>query len=176
VCLPGFSLLVLGPRRTRAIAFPLALGFLMLPIPSGFRSGIHLALREMTTSGSAWLLHQLGRPALANGTLLHMPHGSFHVVEECSGFSAVYAAITVALVLAYLSRSWGRRVLLLALAFPLALGGNVLRITGLGLLAESRGYEILETPVHVLSGYASFVLSLALLFLFAERRSRSRAA
>jgi exosortase/archaeosortase family protein len=94
------------------------------------------------------------------------------VVEECSGFSALYAAVTVALVLAYLSRSWVRRVVILAVAFPLAILCNVARVVTLAILGEAHGYDVLDTPIHPLSGYASFVLGLALLFLFAERRPR----
>jgi exosortase/archaeosortase family protein len=94
------------------------------------------------------------------------------VVEECSGFSALYAAVTVALVLAYLSRSWVRRVVILGVAFPLAILCNVARVVTLAILGEAHGYDVLDTPIHPLSGYASFVLGLALLFLFAERRPR----
>jgi exosortase len=92
------------------------------------------------------------------------------VVEECSGFSALYAAVTVAFVLAYLSRSRARRIVLVLVAWPLALAGNVLRIVALAILAESRGFEVISTPLHLLSGYLSFVLTLFLVFAFAEPR------
>jgi exosortase len=169
LCLPGLSLLLLGRRRTRALAFPFFLSFLMLPIPSAFLTRIHLALRELAAAGGEEALYLLGVPALAQGSYLHLPHGTFEIIEECSGFSAVYAAFTIALILAYLSHSWRRRVLLLLIPVPLALAVNVLRVLILALLAETQGYTILDTPLHLLSGYATFILTLALVFTCAER-------
>ncbi len=113
-------------------------------------------------------------PVYTEATFLFLPNGTLSVVEECSGWSALFAGGTIALVLAYLSSSWRRRVLLLAVTVPLAVASNVLRITILALLSERYGYEILKTPVHVLSGYFTFVLTLVLIMLFAER-SRSPA-
>jgi exosortase len=175
LCLPGLSLLLLGPARTRALRFPLCLAFFMLPLPRPVLAPIHEFLQRLTTAGSEWVLHVMTLPALGEGTLLYLPHGTFRVVAECSGFGALYAGVTVALVLAYLSPSWKRRILLMALAAPLALAGNVLRIVGLAILAEWLGFQILNGPAHVLSGYASFVFTLGIIFLLAGTRSRSPA-
>jgi exosortase len=172
LALPGLSLLLLGPQRTRALAFPFFLSLFMLPVPGAFLQRLHLFLRELTSQGSERVLHLVGIPAFVDGTTIHLAHGTLRVVEECSGFSALYAAVTVALVLAYLSRSRVRRVALLGVAFPLAIVCNVARVVTLAILAEARGYDVLETPIHVLSGYASFVLTLVFLFLFAERHPR----
>jgi exosortase len=175
LCLPGLSLLLLGPRRTRALRFPLFLAFFMLPLPPLVILPLKESLQLVTAAGSEWFLHALRVPVLADGTLLGLAHGTLRVVPACSGFSALFAATTIALVLAYLSGSWARRLVLLGAAAPLALAGNVLRVSGLAILAEWRGYDILETSAHVLSGYASFVFTLGALFLCAEHgEPRSR--
>ena len=62
--------------------------------------------------------------------------------------------------------------MILGVTFPLALACNVARVSVLAVLAETQGYQVLDTPAHVLSGYATFVLTLAALFLFAERAPR----
>lgn len=173
LALPGLSLLLLGAQRTRALAFPFFLSLFMLPIPGAFLQRLHLFLREVTTWGTGWVLQLFGLPAFVEGTIINLPHGALKVVEECSGFSALYAAVTVALVLAYLSRSKARRVVILLAAFPLALACNVVRVGTLAILVEAQGYDVLDTPIHVLSGYASFVFTLGILFLFAERGPRS---
>jgi len=172
MALPGLSLLLLGPRRTRALAFPFALSFFMLPIPAAFLARVHLFLRERTAEGTEWVLQMLGFSVYREGTTLYLPNGALQVVEECSGFSALYAGITIALVLAYMSRSRRRRAVILGVTFPLALACNVARVSVLAVLAETQGYQVLDTPAHVLSGYATFVLTLAALFLFAERAPR----
>jgi len=174
--LPGLSLLLLGPKRTRALAFPFLLSFFILPIPGAFLQRLHLFLREFTAAGTEWVLHLFGLPALVEGTIIHLPRGALKVVEECSGFSALYAGVTIALVLAYMSRSKARRIVIVLAAFPLALACNVVRVTALAILAETYGYELLDTSIHILSGYVSFVLTLAVLFLFAERHPRRAAA
>ena len=175
ICLPGLSLLLLGPRRTRALRFPLCLAFFMLPLPHAVLGPIHDVLTRITTIGTEWVLHMMRLPAFAEGTLLHLPHGTFRVVEQCSGFSALYAAVTVSLVLAYMSHSWSRRAFLLSVAVPLAIAGNVLRIVLIAILAEWKGFHILDTPAHVLSGYASFILTLGVLLLLGGGPSGSRA-
>ncbi|MEN8182664.1 MAG: exosortase/archaeosortase family protein [Myxococcota bacterium] len=172
LCLPGLSLLLLGPRRTRALAFPFFLTLFMLPVPGAFMTQIHLYLRELTTDGTGWVLGQFGAPVFAQGTFIHLPHGTLKVVEECSGFSALYAAVTVALILAYMARSKTRRAVLLLAAVPLALACNVARIVALAILAEQAGYGLLDTPLHLLSGYITFILTLVALFLLAERQPR----
>lgn len=169
LALPGLSLLLLGPHRTRALLFPFLLSFFMLPIPGAFLSRLHLALRLLTAQGSETVLRFFGMPVLGEGTLLHMPNGSFRIIEECSGFAALYAAVTLALVLAYLAESPRRKLLLLLAPFPLAMASNVLRVVLLAFLAENIDYDVLETPIHVLSGYMTFVLTLAGLFALAER-------
>lgn len=172
VCLPGLSLLLLGPARTRVLLFPCFLAFFMLPIPAGFKVVIHGVLRQFTATHAANVLELLGKPAFNEGTHLFLPHGTFVVVEECSGFSALYAAVTISLVLAYLSDSKRRRLILLLAPWPLAMACNVARIVILALLAESQGFGILETPIHELSGYVTFLATLGLLFALAEHGPR----
>lgn len=176
LALPGISLLLLGPRRTRALLFPFCLSFFILPIPSAFLQRVHLALREITAAGAERLLQLLGFSVYVDGTYIFLPHGTLSVIEECSGFSALYAGVTIALVLAYMSRSRMRRAVILLSAVPLALVCNVVRVGTLAMLAEVYGYQLLDTPLHVLSGYVSFVLTLAILFLIAGRQPRKAVA
>jgi exosortase len=175
LALPGLSLLLLGVQRTRALAFPFFLSLFILPIPGAFLERLHLLLRELTAEGTERVMHLLGFSAYVEGTYIYLPNGTLSVIEECSGFSALYAGITISLVLAYMSRSKLRRAVLVLAAVPLALFCNVLRVTTLAILAEVYGYHLLDTSLHVLSGYFSFVLTLGILFLLAERHPRKKA-
>ena len=65
--------------------------------------------------------------------------------------------------------------LALVSVLPLAVASNVLRVTVLAVLAEWLGYGILDTPIHVVSGYATFVLTLVLIFTLAERPRSAQA-
>jgi exosortase len=175
LALPGFSLLLLGAERTRAIAFPLAFLAFALPIPLAFTEQIHWQLRQVATAGTAFAVPLFGVPVFAEGTTLHMANGALQVADACSGFSTLYAAIAVAALTAYSSASPTRRVIVLLSAAPLAIGANLLRVIGLVLLVVWQGEEILETFVHPLSGMLTFALALPIIFwLGGEQKGAAR--
>lgn len=165
--LPGLSLLALGPGRTRRLAFPLALGWLMLPIPAVVASQAHLALRLMSATATSYVVPLFGVAIARQGTTLIIPRGELEVSDACSGFSTLHASVTLALILAYLAPSLGRRALLLAVAPLLAVVTNVVRVSALVLLCHRYGFELLDTAAHQLSGYAAFAASLVVLFWLA---------
>lgn len=164
LALPGFSLLLLGAERTRAIAFPLAFLAFALPIPLAFTEQIHWQLRLIATAGTALVVPLFGVPLFVEGTTLHMANGALQVADACSGFSTLYAAIAVAALTAYSTTSRGRRVLVLASAVPLAIAANLLRVIALVLLVVWQGEAILDTILHPLSGMATFALALPIIF------------
>jgi exosortase len=176
LCLPGLSLLLLGARRTRQLAFPLTLAFFMLPIPAAFVQRVMLLLREISAVGAAELLSLVGVPVLREHTMLHLSGSSLMVADACSGFSTLYSAVTMALLLAYLTPSRIRRVVILAAAAPAAIIANVLRCAALSLMVQGWGTEFLETWLHPFTGLASFGLALAVLMMLAGRPLLKRLA
>ena len=164
MALPGLSLLLLGKPRTRAIAFPLAFLFLALPIPLTFTEQIHWQLRQVATAGSAAIVPWFGVPLYVEGTTLHMANGALEVADACSGFSTLYASIAVAALTAYSAPTLMRRILVLAVAAPIAIAANLLRVVSLVLLVVWQGPDILETWVHPFSGMATFALALPIIF------------
>jgi exosortase len=162
--LPGLSLLFLGTRRTMAIAFPLTFCLFAIPIPLALTEAIHLELRQITASATAVVLPWLGYPVFLEGTTLHLTTARLHVVEACSGFSTLYAAMAAACLVAYSTSSPRRRLLVLAAAAPIAIASNIIRVSGLSLLIVWYGIGILETIFHPLSGLMTFAISLPLIF------------
>ncbi len=171
LALPGVALLVLGARRTRDLAFPIALLPLMLPLPFAWLVPLHSVLRRVTAHGAMWVLQLMGRPTLLEGTTLRVPHAEVEIADACSGYSALFAALVLALVLCYLGRSNPRRALILLAAPVVAMFGNVLRAAYLVLAIEREGPGLLATPIHQLSGIIAFAGTLVVLFLLAERRA-----
>jgi exosortase len=164
IALPGLALLFLGLERTKAIAFPLAFAAFMLPIPLSFTERIHMWLRQIATVGTESVMPLFGVPVLAEGTTLHFASASLMVSDACSGFSTLYAAMAVACLTAYSATSASRRILVLALAAPLAIGANVLRVILLSLVVLWKGTYVLDTFIHPLSGMLTFVLALPVIF------------
>ena len=166
--LPGLALLFLGTARTKAILFPLAILFLTLPIPLVFTESIHLALRHIATKSVAWLLELLGVPVFSTGTLLEVEGGSLMVADACSGFATLYAAMTIAILTAYFCNSTRRRILVLLIAAPLAVGVNIMRVLILTLLVNWFGLDILKTSAHELSGLLTFMIALPIIFYLGQ--------
>ena len=172
LALPGLSLLFLGVERTKAIAFPLFLLVLALPIPLSFTETIHLKLRHLATAGTAAIVPHFGIPVFVEGTTLHMAAGALQIADACSGFSTLHAAIAVSLLTAYLTPSVPRRVLVLLAAAPIAIASNVLRIILLVVMVVWRGPDVLETFIHPLSGMMTFALSLPIIFWLGGNEQR----
>jgi len=164
LCLPGLAFLFLGSERTKAILFPLSMLLFTLPIPLTFTESIHLTLRHIATDGTAWLLNFFDVPNYTSGTLIQVTNGSLRVADACSGFSTLYATITIAILTAYLCSNVLRRIAVLTIAIPLAVGVNVVRVFILTMLVQWFGIEILATSAHEISGLLTFVVALPIIF------------
>ena len=169
LCLPGLSLLLLGTRRTRALAFPLILSGFMLPLPAGAVSSLHLVLRHISAWAANELVVLLGIPVLKDGTTLLLPGAAVQVADACSGVSTLYASLLLGLILAYLSRSTRMRIALIASSIVLAVICNTIRVTGLVLIVHYWGIEPLKTAMHEITGMISFGVVLVILFSLANR-------
>jgi exosortase len=176
VALPGLALLTVGAARTRAIAFPLVFMLFALPIPLGLSETLHWQLRLIVTSAMGWLVPLLGVPVYIEGTVVHFATGSLQVADACSGFSTLYAAAAVACLTAYTAGTWWRKLVVLLAAAPIAIAANILRVAFLVVLTRWKGVEILETPLHPLSGMATFVLALPIIFWLGGRPVQERTA
>lgn len=171
VCLPGLSLLLLGARRTRALAFPLLLCLFMLPVPAGAVSQVHLVLRQISAVGSHLVVSAYGIPILKEGTTLYLPHAAVEVADACSGVSTLYASLLLGMVLSYLTNSVPKRVALMIAAVVLAVLCNSIRVAGLVLIVHYWGVDLLDTALHELTGIAVFVVVLVALFAIAGRNA-----
>jgi exosortase len=165
--LPGLSLLLLGARRTRRLAVPLALGLLMVPVPAVLATDV--GLRQLTASAVEPVLHALGVTAFRQGTVIQLAGAgnTFVVANECSGVATLYASVATSMVLACYARSHLRRLAIQAAAAPLAIGANVARVVALILMSSEIGKWIMESPIHPATGVGVFVVVLGGLLLVA---------
>lgn len=163
MALPGLSLLFLGWPRTKVILFPLLFTGFALPIPLAVTEKLHLVLRYLTTDLVTPLLSATGLTLFREGTTVFLANATVQIADACSGFSTLYASLAFAFLLAYFSPSVKRRVLVLALAAPIAIASNVLRMFILLWLVAWRGPGILDTFIHPLSGMLTFAVALPLL-------------
>lgn len=118
------------------------------------------------------MLHQSVQLGTVGGrppeVLLEVAGRVYVVATECNGFGLLTSAVLVATILAFQERlPWLSRVGLIALAVPIAIVGNFLRIVGISLLAPR-----LPLPygfVHEVVGLVFYLAGLALVWLAARR-------
>ncbi|MEO6212066.1 MAG: exosortase/archaeosortase family protein [Vicinamibacterales bacterium] len=164
LAIPGIALLLLGGARTRLIALPLAFLLFAMPIPLAFTESLQLVLRHFVSTTIAALLPVLGVSVFLEGTALQMTNGIVQIADACSGWSTLYAALTVACLVAYMAPSGRRRALVLVAAVPVAIVANLLRVLALTLMVAWGQAWLLDTFVHPLSGMMTFALALPVIF------------
>src|SRR5262249_38675591 len=123
-------------------------------------------LQRVATEASTFLLQTLGRPAVAEGNLIHINEVELNVVEACSGLRmlVVFFALSTAVALLMRKPLW-ERLLVCVSGAPIALPTNLLRITATGLLHEAFGREVADAVFHDLAGWLMMPLALAFLSL-----------
>lgn len=171
--LPGLSLLLLGPRRTRALTLPLVLGVFMIPLPNAFATQVYL--RDLTAEAVAPLLTLLGTRTLVQDSVLELAHHTYFVANACSGISTLYSALAIAVILCTLCRSRVRRVLICLSVVPITFAVNVARVAALVLISLHIDHGLLDTALHGASGVATLLMVIGALMLLADRPALRRA-
>jgi len=158
ILLAGLALTFWGRRRFRPLAFPFLLLSTMVPLPSIVYSSFAVPLQLLASGAASSIARSFGVAVYQDGNVIHLAGISLGVEEACSGLSSLSALVVASLVLGFLLRgSVLQRGFLLGLAFPAAIGINVLRIAGSAILADydqqfARGFY------HLFSGWLIFAL------------------
>jgi exosortase len=140
VTLWGIAVTLFGWRSLRVLWFPL----LYLVVFGQFLSDDVIApvterMQDIATIGSAFTFELLGYDVVRHGELLTLDSGGdarpLDVAEACSGMRMLMAFLALGTLLAWtrLPRAW-QRIVLVGLAFPIAIVVNIMRITVQGIL------------------------------------------
>lgn len=147
----------LGDAKARSIAFPLFFLLFVVPMPNALVTLVSFPLQLFATAVSANAMDAIGIPVLREGNMLYFAHTQLEVAEACSGIRSMMAFLMLGALFAYLTRGRaGRRLLLVALAVPLAVVMNILRVTGTGILAYAYDDRIARGFLHEFSGLVVF--------------------
>ena len=162
--LAGLVIFFAGWAQFRALIFPWAFLFLMVPIPTILMNTVTLPLQFLASDLATALLRLVGVPVLREGNVIQLPTMSLEVVEACSGIRSLVSLITLAVVYSYLleKNNWVRVVLVVS-ALPIAIAANGLRIMGTGLTGIYWSPDKAQGFFHEFSGWVIFVLSLLML-------------
>jgi len=162
-----------GKPLLRALAFPLALLFLMVPIPAVIYNQLTFPLQMLASRLAAGALGMLGIPVLRDGNILELANGRLSVVEACSGIRSLLSLTFLSLVYGYFfeKKTWIRVVLFLA-TIPVAILANGGRVTVTGILYEVRP-ELAEGFFHESTGLVIFFVAAVILFVLHQSLIRS---
>ena len=155
-----------GTEMVRKLAFPLALLFLMVPIPGVVYNELTFKLQLLATHLAFGLLEFLNVPVLREGNILQLPNMSLQVVEACSGIRSLLTLTFLSLVFGYFfeRRRWVRVALFLS-TVPIAIVANASRVSATGILSQVKP-ELAQGFFHESTGFILFAISLVLLVVF----------
>lgn len=153
----------------------LPLGYLLVAIPVW--DVFVEPLRRLTVGVVSMWIRAAGMPAFIDGNLIHVPNGTFEVLDGCAGLRYALVALALSVFLGLLHyRRWQSTVLLTLCALALVVVGNWLRV----FITVAVGFApggLLSTFVrdhHTLFGWIVFVLFMIPL-AFVHRRLESDA-
>jgi exosortase len=171
-----------GWRVAKLLVFPCS--YLIFCIPLNFLDSLTFPLRIFATVISTALLNGLGIAAERSGSAIYSQAAggfSFDVADPCSGIKSLLALTALTAVYAYFTqRTWWKKWLLFLSSIPLAIIGNIARITTVAIVAEAFGEKLALGLYHDYSGYVVFSVAIALMIAlgsllnlnFAELRER----
>lgn len=147
---------------TRKLIFPI--GYLALMVPLPFLEAATLPLALFTGVCSGTLVQFFGLDVTIVGNAVTLPNADLVIGAQCSGVNSIITLTSLMVLAAYLldGPRWGR-LLLVLMAIPFAMLGNILRVASLLVVARRYGAESAFIFYHDYSGILFFVAVLLLM-------------
>ena len=166
VVIVGLVFTVIGIQGAKALAFPLGLLLVTIPLPQFLYQGLTWQLRLISSNLGVGCLQLVGITAFQDGNVIDLGPIQLQVVEACSGLRFLFPLMTLALLTAYFfkDRMW-KRVFLFFSSIPISILLNGFRIGVIGLLVELWGRRAADGFLHLFEGWVVFVFGLGLLVL-----------
>ena len=172
---------VAGLRQLVHWWLPAMLIALSVPIPTVILNTLAFPLQLKASQMGAALLEWRNVPVLLAGNVIHLPDRSLFVTEACSGLRSLTALISLGVLIGGLWLKYPVvRVVLVALAVPVAIVLNGIRVFLTGFLVYFVDPALGDGFMHYTEGWAVFVIafiilgSIAWAFTLAEKKWRNR--
>ncbi len=161
----GAFVLCFGPRVSRSLLFPLCFLFWLVPFPLAVLNEIVRLLQQGSALAAHGLFAAVGVPVAQDGVLLTIPGLTVEVAKECSSIRSSSMLLVTTMVLAQLFlRSPWRKAVVIAIAIPLSVAKNGLRIFTIAMLATRVDPAYLTGRLHREGGIVFFAVTLAAVF------------
>jgi len=176
LALAGLSLLALGRRRTRVLAFPLAFLALMTPLPAATLAAVSAVLQHTAARVAHFALRALGMPATIDGPGLRLGDTILPIADLSDGLRFLLLMLVAGVACAWTTQTrLSPRVLVVGAAGALAILANLARVTATAILAAVHGVDV-ALGFQLAYGKLAYALALvAFIALVLSLRRRARA-
>jgi exosortase len=183
LALAGITVYHFGLRQLLWWWLPFTLGALTVPLPELVTQQLALPLQFEASRLGAKMLSSRHVPVQLAGNIIRLPGRELFVTEACSGLRSLTALISVAILMGAVAlRHPISRIILVAVAIPLAILINGVRVFLTGFLVYFISPSFGEGFMHLTEGWLLFLVSfaslamIAWLSLIAERHLTKRSA
>lgn len=163
----GLILFFRGIRQALHWWLPIVLVALSIPIPDVLTNTLALPLQLKASRWGAALLEARHVPVLLSGNIIRLPGRDLFVTEACSGLRSLTALLALGVLVGGL---WLRhplsRMVLIALAIPVAMVVNAFRVFLTGFLVHWVDPAMGEGFMHLSEGWLLFVAAFLILGAF----------
>jgi len=160
LALAGLSVYHFGYRQLVTWWLPFSLIALSVPLPELVTQRLALPLQFKASEMGAALLTSRHVPVLLSGNIIRMPGHELFVTEACSGLRSLTALLSLGVLMGGLMlRSPLSRVALIALAIPVAIVINGVRVFLTGFLVYFVSPELGTGFMHTTEGWLLFIVS-----------------
>ncbi len=162
----GAFTIAFGTSAFGRALFPLCFLLGMVPFPDFLLNPIVRMLQAGSAASARVLFAAVGIPVVQEGTQITIPGLTMEVAQECSSIrSSLMLVVTTMIVAQVLLRTAWRKAVVVAVAIPLSVAKNGLRIFVLGVLATRVDRSFLTGRLHHQGGILYFLIALAVVFL-----------
>ncbi|MBV8144374.1 MAG: VPLPA-CTERM-specific exosortase XrtD [Gammaproteobacteria bacterium] len=167
IVIAGCVLGVMGWQAFKVALVPIALLFLMNPIPQFFYNNLSLRLQLLSSQMGVAFMRLAGVSVFLEGNVIDLGNYKLQVADACSGLRYLFPLMTLGVIIAYLFRgkAWMRWCLFLS-TVPITVLMNSLRVGVIGILVDRYGIAQAEGFLHWFEGWVVFIA--CLLVLLAE--------
>jgi len=153
-----------GMRQVIRWWLPLTLLVLSIPLPAVLTGTLALPLQFKASQFGAALLEWRNVPVVLKGNVIQLPGRSLFVTEACSGLRSLTSLLAIGVLVAGLwLRSPLLRAFLVALALPIAVLLNGVRVFLTGFLVYFVDPKLGDGMLHMTEGWVIFVIAFLIL-------------
>ena len=168
IALAGLTVYHYGFRQLVRWWLPFALVCLSIPLPELVTQALALPLQFKASKMGAALLEMRNVPVRLTGNVIQLPGRQLFVTEACSGLRSLTALLSMSVLLgALILKSPFSRIGLVALAIPVAIFINGIRVFLTGFLVYFVSPSFGEGFMHMTEGWLLFLVSLSILAIAA---------